>query len=230
MASSFTCDEITSLLKIMCIDWTVASVIVSAIMAIATFWSIYESRRQFNEMKRQWAEDNRPRLIISVISTDEYFMFKVENVGNDLARNVKFKFNEFLKEKLVSQSSCNYFRDIENKVYHLSPGASKHFLIISTFGFDHLNYPLTGESITEIDLRKWVDANLNESINVSCNYWGGIKKTWYSEVLRMQIKDLYNNAVRVIDDEVGALLAINTTLRSALKYYKDKAKDKKVGL
>lgn len=214
----------------MCIDWTIASVIVSAIMAIATFWTILESRRQLNEMKRQWNEDHRPRLIISVISTDEYFMFKVENVGNDLARNVKFKFNEFLKEKLVSQSSCNYFRDIENKVYHLSPGASKHFLIISTYGFVHLDYPSTGERLTEIDLRKWVDANLDESINVFCNYWGGNAKSQYSEVLRMQIKDLYNNSVRVIDDEVGALLAINTTLKAALKYYKSKAKDKKVGL
>lgn len=215
----------------MCTEfWTAASVIVSAIMAIATFWTVIESRRQLKETKRQWNEDHRPRLIISVISTDEYFMFKVENVGNDVAKNVKFKFNEFLKEKLVSQSSCNYFRNIEDKVYHLSPGASKHFLIISTYGFDYLNYPSTGESITEFDLRKWVDANLDESINVSCNYWGGNPKSQYSEVQRMKIKDLYNNSVRVIDDEVGALLAINTTLKAALKYYKNKAKDKKVSL
>lgn len=213
----------------MSIGWTEASVIVSSIMAIATFWTIYESRRQFKEMKRQWDEDHRPRLIVSVISTEDYFMFKVENVGRDIAKNVKFKFNPFLKEKLVSKSSCEYFRSIEDKVYHISPGANKYFILLPTYGFAELCYAGTGEILSESKLREWVSMNAEESISMSCTYLGDAKSS-YSEVFITQIKNLYNKSVRVIDDEVAALLAINSTLKSALKYYKSKESRKRVGL
>lgn len=213
----------------MSIGWTEASVIVSSIMAIATFWTIYESRRQFKEMKRQWDEDHRPRLIISVISTDDYFMFKVENIGRDLAKNVKFKFNAFLKERLVSKSSCEYFRSIEDKVYHLSPGANKYFMILPTFGFAEIRYAESSEALSESNLRDWVSANAEESISMSCSYYGEANSS-YSEVINTQIKNLYNKSVRVIDDEVAALMAINSTLKSALKYYKCREQNKKVGL
>lgn len=212
-----------------CIDWTAVSAVVSAIMTFATFCTLYFSRKQLNEMRRQWDEDRRPRLFISIISTDDHFIFKVENVGKEIARNVKFKFNSFLKEKSLTKSMCEYFKDIEDKVCHISPCTSKYFFILPTFGFGSVDYSNTGEHITEADLHAWIEENLEESINMSCSYLGGSSRESYTEVFNTQLKNLFNKSARVVDDEVGAILAINSTLKAVLKYYKRKEQDKRAG-
>lgn len=44
------------------IDWTAIGAIITALMMVATFYTVYQNSKQLNELKRQWNESNRPRL------------------------------------------------------------------------------------------------------------------------------------------------------------------------
>lgn len=84
------------------IDWTAISSIVSLIMVIATFVTLRVNSKQLKEIKRQWKEEHRPNLQISLVVKNEHFLVCVSNVGNDLAINVKLKFNDFFTETLFA--------------------------------------------------------------------------------------------------------------------------------
>ena len=80
------------------INWTAVSSIVSFIMVIATFVTLFVNSRQLKEMKRQWKEEHRPNVQVSIVVKNKTFCVRVNNVGNELAANVRLHFNSFFKE------------------------------------------------------------------------------------------------------------------------------------
>ncbi len=71
------------------IDWTAVSAIATLIMAIATFFTIRQNKKQLDEMKRQWSEERKPRIRLSIENYGIHCYLKVENLGVVPAYNVK---------------------------------------------------------------------------------------------------------------------------------------------
>lgn len=87
------------------IDWTAISSIVSLVMVIATFVTLRVNSKQLEELKRQWKEEHRPNIQLSIIVKNGHFLVCVSNMGNELATNVKLQFNEFFKKHCL-QDNC----------------------------------------------------------------------------------------------------------------------------
>lgn len=85
------------------INWTAISSIVSCIMVIATFVTLSVNKRQLDEMKRQWKSEHRPNVQISIIVKNKAFFVRVDNVGSELAANVRLYFNSFFRRIYSSE-------------------------------------------------------------------------------------------------------------------------------
>ena len=177
------------------------------------------------EMKKQWEEEQRARITLSIVPKGDYFCLKVENIGSNMARNIQFKFGSFFKEKMLTQSYCNCFRDIENQVYYLSPHSRKYFYFAPRYGFKHIEFRSTGETICESDLRKWIEDHNDDAITLTCSYMNLSGEKQYIESYSSYLKDLFNNAAVVIDSDVDAILEVNRTIKDIHKYYKGKLVD-----
>lgn len=73
------------------IDWVAISAVATALMTLVTFFTLIQNRKQLNELKRQWHEANNAKLIFSIIITDNYLIcLEVKNIGNSIAKDIKF--------------------------------------------------------------------------------------------------------------------------------------------
>lgn len=210
--------------------WTAMSVFASMLMVVATFITLWQNRKQSQEMKKQWEEEQRARIALSIVSNRDYFYLKVENIGSNMARNIQLKFGAFFKEKMLTQSYIDYYEQIENRSFYLSPHSRKYFYFAPQYGFDRIDFCTTGETIMESDLVTWANKYQDEAITLSCCYMNMSGDKQYVESYNSYLKDLYNKAAIVIDNEVDALLEVNKTIKQIHKYYKAKSFDCRRGL
>ena len=84
------------------IDWVAISAIATALMTLVTFFTLIQNRKQLNELKRQWHEANNAKLIFSIIIIDNFLIcLEVKNIGNSLAKDIKFTINDSFLDKLI---------------------------------------------------------------------------------------------------------------------------------
>ena len=80
------------------IDWAAISAIVTALMMIATFYTVYQNKKQLNELKRQWEEENRPRIYPRIIIYNKAYYLEFFNSGKVDAFDVDISINQtFIK-------------------------------------------------------------------------------------------------------------------------------------
>ena len=80
------------------IDWTAVSAIVTALMMCATFYTVFQNRKQLKELKRQWEEDNRPRIYPRIITYNKAYFLEFFNSGKVDAFDVDININQtFIK-------------------------------------------------------------------------------------------------------------------------------------
>jgi len=73
------------------LDWVSVSSIATMLMALATFFTLHQNRKQLNELKRQWKDMHDPKLIFSIISAEGMFHLKIKNIGQSVAFNIRFE-------------------------------------------------------------------------------------------------------------------------------------------
>ena len=81
-------------LNLTTVDWTAVAAVMSFLMIVVTLISLCQSKQQLKELKRQWEEANRPRLTFGVVQWRGLFLLKITNVGNEVAIDIKLRFEE----------------------------------------------------------------------------------------------------------------------------------------
>lgn len=203
------------------IDWTAISSIVSLIMVIATFVTLRVNSKQLKEIKRQWKEEHRPNLQISLVVKNEHFLVCVSNVGNDLAINVKLKFNDFFKETLFARQLREAFVETENIPFVIQAHDSKYFYLMPTMGFGTVSYPSTHEAISGADFEKWVEEHGEDMIEVGCCYSSQSGTDKYTSQYSTLLKHCFGHTAAVIDNEVDAILEVSKRLQHIEKLIKN---------
>ena len=79
------------------IDWTAIGAIITALMVIVTLITVIQNRGQLKELKRQWAYEHRPHILLSIIPRTHGYYLKIQNVGNASANEVYIKINDAFK-------------------------------------------------------------------------------------------------------------------------------------
>lgn len=104
------------------------SSIASFAMIVVTYLSLRQGREQLNEIKRQWAENNRPRIYGRIITYQSAFFLELYNAGREDANCVEVKINNEFYDNLSSDMKPIFDSMVDNPFF-VGAGKSVYFLI-----------------------------------------------------------------------------------------------------
>ena len=103
--------------------------------AIASFGMIYftyrllqQNKKQLEEMKLQREEEERARLVFSVIVYKKAFMLKISNVGKRNVYNAVIKFNDDFLNELFEEKFQEGYKQL-SRPFFVEAGTSRHLYI-----------------------------------------------------------------------------------------------------
>lgn len=115
------------------IDWVAISAAISLLMVIATFITLWQNRKQLNEIKKQWNEERRARLEFSIVAIDKCFMLKIENIGKNRAKDIKLSFNKDFVDLVYVESHKKHLDLTSSKKISLQSRNAYYSLISPTY-------------------------------------------------------------------------------------------------
>ncbi|MBR0237773.1 MAG: hypothetical protein IJQ39_06775 [Thermoguttaceae bacterium] len=134
-------------------------------MAMAAMEQTKTSKRQIEEMIRQYNETNRPVVIASFeIIRSGYLCLKLENIGSEVAKDIKIRINDEFLDNLEKATHMIHLRETTEATLLLT-SHQKRFIPMGTRGwFDQIarvpaiidiSYNDKYEEHTEIDLEQF---------------------------------------------------------------------------
>lgn len=189
--------------------WTAIGTIA---MAVVTFITLFISKQQLEETRKQLKESSRPRINISIQIREGDFLLRIENTGLTAAHVTKLRFNDFFKEKLMVKQLRDRFIYLEESELVINARESKYFDFHPTMEHSMYHYYRTGEVYKQADVAEWLKLHSNDEIVVGCEYVeiGDNKK--YSASMKTKLGNHYGLSRAICDTEVDALLKINNKL------------------
>ncbi len=104
------------------------SAIASFGMIYFTYRSLQQNKKQVEEMRRQREEEDRARLVFSVIIYQHAFMLKIYNIGKRNVYNAVIHFNEDFLLELLQEKYQEGYRQL-SKPFFVEAGTSRHLFI-----------------------------------------------------------------------------------------------------
>lgn len=181
--------------------WTMISAIATAVMALATFITIVITLWQIKE-------NQRARLIFSIVRKDDYVCLKIENIGNSMARDISIRFSQNFRDMLISDRYRENFTSLEETSLSIAARDKKYYHIVPVKGINAI-YNLGDEKLVckkEID--EWHEKFAKVKFNVSGKYCSCYK---FAET--MSIHAFLNVATVDVDELVEQLKKQNDQLR-----------------
>ena len=154
-------------LNLTTVDWTAVAAVMSFLMIVVTLISLCQSKQQLKELKRQWEEANRPRLMFGVVQWHGLFLLKITNVGNVVATDIKLKFEEEYLNSLF-EGCAETLRGLE-RPFCIEAKGTKYYLIGASKGGQ---LAVENRIISENEVNKWVDEHISDWIKITGSYGG----------------------------------------------------------
>lgn len=104
------------------------SAIASFGMIFFTYRSLQQNKMQIEELRLQREEDERARLVFSVVVYQTAFMLKISNIGKRNVFNAIINFNEDFLSELIEKRFQKGFRQLSTPFF-VEVGASKYLYI-----------------------------------------------------------------------------------------------------
>ena len=108
---------------------TYIGAIASFAMVFITWWTLIQNKKQLNELKRQWEEQNRARISFSITPNQLHYHLKITNIGKENAFNINMKFNDSFINNITDNTFQNYLKELQNNPFSLEAGCSKYLTI-----------------------------------------------------------------------------------------------------
>lgn len=105
------------------IDWSGVSAIVSFLMVVLTTISLIHNRKQLNELKRQWNEQNTPILSCSLEKSRDRLIIDVHNSSRVPAHKVKIQIDNCSNEQIFHYKETQTLLD--EMFFEIPPVSSK---------------------------------------------------------------------------------------------------------
>lgn len=110
-------------------DWNAISAFSNIIMAAIAFGALGYSIKQNYDIKKQREEDERGRLLFSIIISDKLYILKVENIGNRGVYNLRFSINSEFIDKMPTSEFKSYLVKEISKKKHIPSHTAKLYPI-----------------------------------------------------------------------------------------------------
>lgn len=104
------------------------SAIASFGMIYFTYRSLQQNKKQIEELQKQREEEERARLMFSVIVYQHAFMLKISNIGKRNVYNATIQFNEDFLSELLQEKFQEGYRQL-SKPFFVEAGTSRHLFI-----------------------------------------------------------------------------------------------------
>lgn len=140
------------------------------IMVIYTSRTLKQNSDQLVEMKRQWREDHRARLIFSIAFEQGLFVLKISNVGIEPAYNIKLRFSDVFIDSLLANATKEIYRRLNEKGFSIEGKTEKYFYISPQYGNASVFFNRTNENFSAEEINKWIDDFRNVPIVIKGTY------------------------------------------------------------
>ncbi len=172
------------------LDWVAISAIITLLMAIATFCSLWQNRKQLNELKRQWEEVHKPHVIAVLCRYSSKCYVVIKNISNNYA----YCINVNLSIHCIEDKYYNY--EIKDKIkevsFNLEPNGKKEFLLL---------------------LQYWPEKHYDGYIDIQLSY----NKKFYDEItLHLSELNIIEDAIsneNAIAEKINRLTSVIETKR-----------------
>ena len=104
------------------------SAIASFGMIFFTYRSLQQNKKQVEELQKQREEEERARLVFSIIVYQHAFMLKISNIGKRNVYNATIQFNEDFLSELLQEKFQEGYRQL-SKPFFVEAGTSRHLFI-----------------------------------------------------------------------------------------------------
>lgn len=192
------------------IDWTAVSAVATLVMALATFITIRQNKKQLRELQRQWNETNRARLTFSIVVINGLYLLKITNCGTTTAYNISIKFKGNLIDNHFSDSIKERYYTMGDKPFCIEAGVSKHYYISPITGFESLT--IDGNRYNGAHIDKWLEEHKGDKISITGKYCDR-----YDISEEFSIDDFINGAMVVNNELVLALDRLKKSVDSIAK-------------
>lgn len=109
------------------IGWNELSVVATAVMAICTYFTLRNSRKQLSELTRAYSA----RLEVKVVICKQNYVLEIKNIGIYAARKIILKFNdEFISALPDLQCMRDAFSCLKNNPFMIEGGGRKLYRMI----------------------------------------------------------------------------------------------------
>lgn len=191
------------------------SAAVAAIMIIFTYYSLKNNKETLNEMKREWEEERKARLLVSIVANDWLFMIRIENIGKLPAYNIQMGFNQEFIDLLFADKIRNTYIELMKKNFTLDAGESKYFYLSPIYSHHVDTYQIGNEIFHSGEINKWLDSFRYKLIIIEAHY-NDKEFTHYKTTL-----DDYLLSSLVIKDDITQQLSALTkgTVKNNNQYY-----------
>lgn len=170
-------------MNIICILWdgwtaiaaiaTGLSAIATSIMVCMTKHSLKQNKLQLDEIKKQYEEENRARLIFEIVSIQDLFLLKIANIGKNTAYDVHFTIKSKLIDNHFSKEIKSCYEQTNQKNFILSPGRSLYLFISSVYTSQ--SHTIFDKNYLSTTINEWLDKYKNEKIYITGQYCGKYK-------------------------------------------------------
>ena len=166
-------------MNIICVLWngwtavaaiaTGLSAIATAIMVGMTMRSLSQNKAQLAEMKKQFEEENRARLLFEIVSYQNTFLLKIANIGNTTAYDVNINIKSKLIDEHFSDEIKSYFEQTNKKNHIMAPLWCLD-LFISPNHSTLQTHTIGGKTYSSDQTNKWLETYQNEKIFITGKY------------------------------------------------------------
>lgn len=159
-------------------DWLLfwgsyVSAIASFAMVYITYNALKLNKESLGELKRQWDEQNRPRLHFTIVSIDSIYYLKIENSGNEDAYNISLKFSSNFVDNHYHENIKNQFIKLQEIKFYIEKHKSKHYRISLNYDMNKKDIDSNGSEIPYCKRKDWLDNYKNEKIEITGSYCNG---------------------------------------------------------
>lgn len=180
------------------------SAAVAAIMIIFTYYSLKNNKETLNEMKREWEEERKAQLIVSITANDRIIMIKVKNIGKVPAFDIRLTFNQEFIDSLYAGNIKSIYSDLTGKRFLLEAGESKYFYLSPLHKNGRSVYFYDDKEFTQEQINKWLENEVNVPIVIDAEFNGKEKAHFETSLSNFFISNL-----AISDDIVRPLTSLS---------------------
>lgn len=188
------------------------SAFATAIMAGVTVRSLTQNKAQLDEIKKQFDEENRARLLFEIVSVQDLFLLKIVNVGKSTAFDVHFTIKSKLIDNHFSMDIKSCFEETAQKNFILVPKRCLYLYLSSVY--TSKNHTIFDKKYSSTIINDWLDKYKNEKIFITGQYCGKYK---INEEFSIADFIGMEHCIVIHDDITIALQEINKEIKKITK-------------